>query len=256
MPFIVLFFLVLCLLPTKAHAQVVNVLPVLGQESEDGFQLELAGGGSYLTGNIPFLTFRGNLLMRYRKESHIITSSSAVEFGRGSGEPFLNRQTSHLRYQYELADELVAEAYGQLTNDRVWRLKIRALTGAGLRFDLVEKEKVELFGGLGYMLEHERLSTGEDFGDSGLRRLNHRLGSYFILNWKPDDPIALQQTLYFQPRVDAPLDLRLLSLSTLAVRFKENLSLNLSLQILYNTWTPETILPLDTTTLYQISWSL
>lgn len=239
-----------------AHAQVINVLPLLADEAEDGFSLETAAGGSYLTGNIPFLTFRGNLLMRYHEGDHRIISSSAAEFGRGGGDPFLNRQTTHLRYQYELRDELVAEAFGQLTNDRVWRLKLRALGGAGLRFDLVEKEKVGLFAGLGYILEHERLSEKEDVSDSGLRRLNHRLGSYFTLGWKPEESISFQQTMYFQPRFDDPLDLRLLSLSALAVRLTEKLALTVSLQVLYNTWTPETIVPVDTTTTYQLSWSI
>jgi len=242
--------------PCPALAQVVNVLPLVGAETDEGLQAEATAGGSYLTGNVPFLTFRGALLGRYHTGRNYVISSSNIDFGRGGGDPFLNRQTTHLRYQRELADELMLEAYTQATHDAVWRLQIRALAGVGARFRLVTREKIGVVTGLGYMFEHERLSRTEDVGDSGLRRYNHRLGSYATVAWRPDEDITFVQTVFFQPRFDAPADLRLFSLSSIAFKIKDKLAISANMQVLYNTWTPETIVPVDTTTTWQLTWKL
>lgn len=247
---------VLLALPSIARAQVINVQTLLSDETEEGWHAEATAGGSYLTGNVPFLTARGALLIRYDKDVNTVISSTTIDFGRGGGAPFLNRQTSHLRYQRELTETVTWEAFLQGTHDQVWRLNIRALVGTGGRFRIYQTDKTELVGGLGYFFEHERLSRQEDVGDSGLKRYNHRLGSYGTFAWKPDPVISLQQTVYFQPRLDDPTDLRLMSLTALGMKVKDNLAVSASLQIQYNTWTPETILKLDTTTLYQLTWTL
>lgn len=250
-----LFFLALAL-PCPALAQVVNVLPLLGAETDEGFSAEATAGGSYLTGNVPFLTFRGAFLGRYHTGPNYLISSSNVDFGRGGGDPFLNRQTTHLRYQRELSEDFLLEAYGQATHDAVWRLQIRALGGAGMRVRLAQSEKFGVVLGLGYMFEHERLSRAEQVGDSGLRRNNHRLGSYATAVWRPDEDITLLQTMFFQPRFDRPSDLRLFSVSSVAVKIKDKFAVSVNVQVLYNTWTPETILPVDTTTTWQLTWKL
>jgi hypothetical protein len=244
------------LLLTPAWAQVVNVQPLFGTPDDDGFHAEARAGGSYLTGNVPFLTFQGDLLLRYLKDKNVLLSSTNVGFGRGGGSPFLNRQTSHLRYQRILTDVSTWEAYTQITHDQVWRLNVRALAGTGMRFRAVESEKVRVFFGVGYLFEFEQLSRIEDVQDSGLKRFNHRLGHYSSLSYRPKDYLTWTLIGYFQPRFDAPTDFRVFGLTSMAVKIEEWLAVAVSFQLQYNSWTPETIRPLDTTTTYQLTVSM
>lgn len=244
------------LVPQQARAQVVNVLPLFSKETDEGVHVELRAGGSYLTGNIPFLTFQGDLLLRYLQDRNVLLWSTNVGFGQGSGDPFLNRQTSHLRYQRLLSDVSTWEVFTQATHDQVWRLNVRMLGGTGMRFRMVGTDRVQAYAGLGYLFEFEQLSREDDVEDSGLQRFNHRLGHYATMSYQPEDYLTWNLTFYYQPRFDDPTDFRVFALTSLAVKLKKWLSLAVSFQLQYNSWTPETILPLDTTTTYQLTVSL
>lgn len=239
----------------SARAQVVNVLPLLSPTTDPGgFHLEATGGGSLMTGNVKFLTARGVVLMRYRLGRHRFISSTTGEFGRGGGDPFLNRQTSHLRYQNEFTELITGETFVQATHDDVWRLKLRALAGAGLRLTFIDGDTVNISMGVGYLIEHEQYSEGA-FGDSGLWRLNHRLASYANYSWRLDPQLSLVETVFFQPRFDEPSDMRVFSQSALVVKLREKLALSVAILLLYNSWTPETIVKLDTSTVVSLTSS-
>ena len=112
-----------------AQAQIVNVLPVLLEEKDEGFHGEVSASGSLTRGNINFFSGRAGALLRYHTGQHVVVSSSAVQLGIAGENVFLDRRVTHLRYQFNFIDQLGLETLGQLTFDTVWRLRLRAIAG-------------------------------------------------------------------------------------------------------------------------------
>lgn len=238
-----------------ASAQVVNILPVLSTEPEkEGLTTEAGGSLSWLAGNINFLNTRASLLMRYKRGNHRIISRNEAELGASGDEmkPFLNRQIAHLRHQYRTTERVTWETYVQAAHDSIWRLRVRALAGAGPRLTLVRNEALNIAVGASYMFEHERLSVGE-WDDSGLHRNNHRVSTYVMGAWRFDPRITLTQNLYVQPRFMDPMDVRVFSHTALAIKLTDRMSLSNGFLAAYNSRPPISIRRLDTTTQVQLA---
>ncbi|MCA9515551.1 MAG: DUF481 domain-containing protein [Myxococcales bacterium] len=238
-----------------ARAQIVNTQPLLSAISEDGLTGELRGALDWRTGNIDLLRLSGGLLMLYRAQPHTIISSSEIDFGRKSGEDFLFKVFSHLRYQLWLTDAVTWEVYGQLTHDQFKRLSLRALVGTGPRFTLVPGPLVSLYAGVSYMYEHERYSEDAALPDSGATEDNHRASVYLTGRFQLDDFITFADTVYYQPRLDAfGDDYRILNETQLALKFARNLAMSFTVAIAYDSSPPSTVETLDTTTLVSLTW--
>lgn len=245
----------LSLAQPAARAQIVNTQPLLSAIVEDGLSGELTGALDWRTGNVDLLRLSGGLLMVYRAHPHTLISSSQLDFGRKSGEDFLLKVFSHLRYQLWLTDDVTWEAYGQLAHDQFKRLSLRALVGTGPRFTLIPGPLVSLYAGVSYMFEYERYSEEETLVDSGMRENNHRASVYLTGRFQLDDFVTFADTVYYQPRLDAfGSDYRVLNETQLALRFSRSLAMAFTVTIAYDANPPTTVETLDTTTIVSLTW--
>ncbi|MDF1563690.1 MAG: DUF481 domain-containing protein [Deltaproteobacteria bacterium] len=233
-------------LATPAAAQIVNVQSRFDARPEDGLHGALSGSADWRTGNTEYLALRLKLSGTGSFGDHLILLAASAEYGVASGadEPFLSRLFEHLRYRHAFGELVSAEAFVQHEYDRFRKLQLRFLAGAGLRLDLVSSETWGAAIGLAAMLDHEELIEGRGQATVG------RFSSYLIGRASLSESLSLTESVYAQPRIDLPSDIRLLSETSLNVKAAAWLSVAVSFTLAWDSdppadFDPE-VQPLDT----------
>lgn len=237
--------LLLLLVSRGAAAQIVNVQALFEEKAEEGPSGAVELSADWRTGNTALFTIRGALLGQWRVDPHTWLAVVRGEYSIANGERIVSKVLEHLRYRYRLNDWLAGETFLQHEYDEFRRLQARALLGAGPRFTLKESEGLGLVLGVAAMLEYEQLrDDGEP--DAGQRWTDLRATSYALLRVKLMENVNLLETLYVQPRVADPSDIRVLNETALSVKANEHLTLSLSFVLNYDSAPPATVVPLDT----------
>ncbi len=242
-------FLVLGLLgasATNAHAGIYNVQSVLASDSEPGLSGAISGSADWRTGNVDFVSLSGSPLIRYSAGKQLIIALASANYKTSKGSTIISRYFEHLRYRYQFSDRVLAEVYGQHEFDAVKRLKLRALVGAGPKVELLRHKSYGLNLGSSYMLEYERLQD-DGPADSGATDLQHRNSTYLLGRYELDERVQFFETLYFQPRLTAASDFRILNETQISFGITKRLSFATALNISYDAGPPDTIKKLDTT---------
>lgn len=192
---------------SRADAQ-VNVEGLRKELSGDGVLGKINGSLTSYTGNTTGLELGLAGLLGWRSAAHLAYSSLAVNYSHLGGEVQVANAFVHVRYAHAFRDWIASEIFAQAENDRFRSLRLRALFGLGPRFTVLDQEVVGLFYGISYMYEHDEL----DGASPRVRPSNvHRLSNYasLVVVLEPKRAV-LSNTVYVQPRFDAPGDLRLL----------------------------------------------
>jgi len=237
-----------------ARAQIVNTQPLLSRIGGEGFVGELGASVDWRTGNVELLRLIGSLLMLYHSGDHTLIWSSSGDYGTKSGDEFIARVFSHLRYQYKVSDLVTWEVFAQVSTAKFKRLTLRTLAGTGPRWDVVREDDGTMSIGTAYMFEHESLNDSS-FTDSGRTDDNHRVSVYVTGRVALDDRLTLVHTTYLQPRLDAlTSDVRIYSTTSLAVSLVKELALTFGFEVGYDSEPPIGVDGLDTTLTFGISW--
>lgn len=142
---------------------------------------------------------------------------------------FIHQWSGHLRYNRELGERFVYEAFLQGQFDERLRIGFRALAGTGVRLELLKESEQKLFIGASYMFEYDEIF------DSTLTFQDHRLSSYFSFNVKPSKQLTFSGTTYFQPVIGWLAEYRLSSNNSLLIAVNEHFALNMTFSITYDT---------------------
>ena len=128
------------------------------------------------------------------------------------------------------------------------------MTGTGPRFELLPGASVNFAVGLSYMFEVEWLNDGSDdagvaYTDSGQEDMNHRASLYLTGRFAVGPGLALVNTTYFQPRLDAfTSDFRVSTDLDLVIKLKKKLALSVGFDLYYDHEPPAGVESLDTKT--------
>jgi hypothetical protein len=238
--------LLLCALAAPAaHAQIVNIQALFSEEARLGPSAGAELSADWRTGANDLFTVRGSVLGQYRTERRALLGVLRGEYGKSNGERILARTLEHLRFREQHTLRLATEAFAQHEYDAFRRLQARALVGAGPRVHLFSSERLRVTSGLALMLEHERLARDAQV-DAGQRTTDLRFSTYVLGRLALGENVSLVETLYAQPRVDAPEDLRLLNETSLVVKANAYVSLGVSLTAIYDSRPPASIPRSDT----------
>lgn len=240
--------------PATARAGIVNVQSILTNEAEEGLSGSLTGSLDWRTGNVDLLLLSAAPTARYRSGDHLGIAIVKGELGERVGERFIFRSFEHLRYRYSFTELILGEAFVQHTFDEFKRLRLRALFGAGPNVTLIGRDNLRVQFGVAYMLEYEELRDDGAI-DAGETDLAHRASTYLTGAYELDDRVQLVNTVYAQPRLDDPSDVRLLDESELVVQLTEKLSLTTSFSMAYDRAPPAEIKRLDTALKTAITYS-
>ena len=161
---------------------------------------------------------------------------------------FVQRSFAHTRFTHMPHRRIGIDGFAQVQADAFTRLRLRIITGVGGRVVAVHRRAFQLWGGLAYMPEYERNDTLP--GDPHpARTVNHRGTSYasFLLRPFSEGSLALRSTLYAQPRLDDPSDLRLLHHVRLEASAAPRLTIGFETQVVHDTRPPRGVAPTDLT---------
>jgi hypothetical protein len=233
---------------SRAEAQIVNVQSILGEDVREGFSFAIDASVDWRTGNVDLLLVSGAATIRYKRACDFVFLIVKGDYGR-AGNPsnrFLARTFEHLRYRRALSPWLTVEAFGQHESDQFRRITLRALAGVGPRFALLDGSRLRVAAGLAYMIEHQRIRD-DDLPDAADATIEHRVSTYLVAAVAANDQVKIVETIYAQPRVDAPGDLRVLSELSLLSRLSTRLTLKTAFVVAYDASPPLSIEELDTT---------
>lgn len=168
--------------------------------------------------------------------------------GQSGGVEDTDQLFAHARHIHRRTERLAYEEFIQAQRDPFARLAFRGLIGAGLRLTLTPPtdQRTALHLGAGGFYSQERLSARAGVSDSGTETL-WRLNTYISYLQRLNDQVRVLSTTYYQPAVEDVGDYRLLEEATLSVKMTERLSLDLSLNLSYDSDPPQAVKQTDTT---------
>lgn len=123
---------------------------------------------------------------------------------------FVNQAFVHARWTGMWHPRIGTDVFGQYQFNEFLRLQGRGVGGAGVRLELMHHAKFMMWGGSGYMLEHDRIAVLPGANDPSVT-LQHRWTNYLALRLAVfEGRLLLQNTFYDQPRFDDFSDFRVL----------------------------------------------
>lgn len=244
--------------PSAAGANPVNAEKLLSDPSQGGFGGSFNANVALSTGNVDRLSLGagGGLqywtlhpegvgygrrpvpegAARFFKDRWVLIANGQLV--RVSLAEVVNSGFAHMRYTRMWLPRLGSDVFTQAQYNEFTRLSRRLLVGAGLRVDPVNRRRLQIWLGTGYMTEFERNRV--EAGDPHPAQVvNHRWTSYGVVQAKLwDAALVARSTTYAQPRLDDFTDIRVLQSLQLEARAGPVLALGLELEAQYDSRPP------------------
>lgn len=238
----------LALLVRPVAAQIVNVQGQLAQPpAADGVSGQLELKVDWRAGNTSLLVLGGAGSLMWRRGKLLGLATARGEYGNARGLAIARKSFEHVRARYALDDRWKWEAFAQHEYDAFRRLSIRAVAGTGPALQLSEGDDIALLAGAAYLFELEDLDKRAGTIDAGLRTTHHRASLYLTGSEKLGEGVAFVQTIYVQPRIDEPSDLRLLGELSVTSKLTRRIALSNALTATYDRSPPDTVERYDVT---------
>jgi hypothetical protein len=130
----VLFFLFF--IAFEASAQIINIEErrIRGTHDSIHWYGHLNFGLNATKVRETILNFNTDVQLEYKWKKNIVLSLATYNLVKVGQKSLVNSAFQHLRYNYKIKDYFTWELYGQLQNNQIQYIKIRALVGSGLRW--------------------------------------------------------------------------------------------------------------------------
>ncbi|MFH1845350.1 MAG: DUF481 domain-containing protein [bacterium] len=215
------FSLLICLLlPVCAQAAIINTLQGF-KDQEPGWTGNFTGSFSTTGGNTEQLTLEA------AGQAQLLGDRSRWRFLSGArresshGVETAKSVMGHVRHNQTLSPLVHTLAFLQIQQNPFQRLESRFLLGGGFRFDLFRRQNWSLSWGLAHMVEKERI---EDEAGSDT---DHRVSSFLMVRWRPQENVQLDVIAFAQPRWAEFADLRAIVTAGMRVKISDAFSLRL-----------------------------
>lgn len=240
-------FLFILLAGRAASAQIVNVQNQLATPPEhDGVSGKLELKVDWRTGNNPLLDLGGGASLIGKRGDLLGLVVARGGYGTSRGLTLTKRSFEHVRVRYTIDCRWRWEAFAQHEYDAFRRLAIRALVGSGPAFQLVESGPATVLVGAAYMLELEELDERAGTIDAGDRSIYHRASFYVTGTHKLGEGVSITETVYVQPRLRHPSDVRVFAELAVTSKLSKRLALSDALTFAYDRTPPDEIERIDT----------
>ena len=229
-------------MPRPASAQ-VNVEPLRKELERERLGGRVGASLAGYRGNTEGVVMGALVLVGGHLGRHFGYVNAAGDYSRLGGSTQVAKTFGHVRHNYELLPWLWSEAFAQLESDRFRRIVLRELIGAGSRLAIVKTEATSSYLGLAYLLEYTRITEAQAPADR--TTLAHRLSGYATVTFEPSRRVLLSETLYFQPRIVAPSNYHLLSVTALVFSVTDRLASRIDSTLRYESEPPADVGSLD-----------
>lgn len=230
-----------------AEAQIVNVQGALAKAPDkDAVSGQVELKINWREGNNPLLDVggAGNVLVRRGRVLGLVLARG--EYGTSRGLTLTKKSFEHVRTRIEIDCRWRWEAFAQHEYDQFRRLSLRALAGTGPAFQIVDAKPVTVLAGAAYLFEYERLDTRPGTVDAGDRTTAHRASIYVTGHENLGSGVEIIETVYAQPRLDHPGDVRVLGELSVQSKLSSRIALKDSLTVAYDRTPPAGIQRYDT----------
>ncbi|MFD2244929.1 DUF481 domain-containing protein [Pontibacter ruber] len=153
-----------------------------------------------LTGDVAFITAKHSYLLLNYYNYLLINYDN-----REQRNTIASNGYSHLRVNFYRKRKLSYELFTQFQADLARGLERRVLTGGGLRYALLRREKATIFAGTGLMHEHERWNDPEQEGAKRVSDLP-KSTNYLSLKAKLTEQVETNSIAYYQTGYDKSID--------------------------------------------------
>ena len=212
----------------RAEAGIVNVQSALATESKPGLSGSATATVDWRTGNSKLLLLGLSPVARFRAGDHLLIAILRGDYGKSGSTNITSKAFEHLRYRYDFHPRVLGELFQQAEYDKFKLLKSRVLVGAGPKVDLLSDKRLSLSWGVAYMFEYEKPSSGALETDS---EIFHRVSSYLMARFELDDRVQIVETVYAQPCITDPADVKLLNESQVVIQLTTRIALKSSLVV-------------------------
>lgn len=232
----------------RAEAQIVNVQGQLAKPPEkDGVTGQVELKLDWREGNISFLHVGGTGSVLYRRGRVLGLALARGEYGNArDGVAFARKSFEHLRARVTIDCRWRWEVFAQHEYDKFRRLSVRGLAGTGPALQLVNEPRVALLAGLAYLFELERLDERDGTIDAGARSAASRASMYLTGTEQLGAGVSIAQTIYVQPRLDEPGDVRVLGELSVTTKLSKRIALTDGLTVAYDRTPPDGVRRRDT----------
>lgn len=232
----------------RADAQIVNVQGRLAKPLEqDGVTGQVELKLDWREGNNRFFDIGGVGHVLYRHGRLLGLALVRGEYGNAGGHvPIARKIFEHLRARVTLDCRWRWEAFAQHEYDAFRRLSVRAVAGTGPALQVVNDGPVAVLAGAAYLAELEQLDTRAGRIDAGARSLASRASLYVTGTEKLGAGASITQTVYAQPRLTDPGDVRLLGELAVTVKLSKRIALTDGFVAAYDRTPPDGIRRYDT----------
>lgn len=225
------------LLPADSSALILNTEKERRAEGGEGLSRRLNLSAALRSGNVDLVDFGLGLRLEKWDEHSSWLLIAGGRVAEKDNSTFVQEGQVHVRRNFRSDQRLDPEVFVQLQTNEFADLELRALLGGGARMRLESVEGGSAWLGLGAMIESELLDvdsgSGEDSSVSALR-----LNTYLSLSRAVGESADFSATVFVQPRVDDPGDLRAMAELVLETRVTERISLDFSLSLEHDSRPP------------------
>ncbi|MBA2542337.1 MAG: DUF481 domain-containing protein, partial [Deltaproteobacteria bacterium] len=236
------FVLTVLLIAAEARAQIVNVQGQLAKAPEkDSVIGQVEAKLDWREGNSPLFQVGGTAALLVHEGRFIGLVLVKGEWGESRGVAFSRKTFEHVRARYRIDCRWKWEAFAQHEFDKFRRLSVRAVAGTGPALQIVNEKRFAMLAGAAYLFEIEQLDERPMTTDAGERTFAHRASLYLTGVEKIGEHVAIVQTLYAQPRLGDPGDLRMLAELSVTTKLSKHIALTDSFTVAYDRTPPDGI---------------
>jgi len=191
--------LILLALLQQLHA-LISITPVEISASP-GLSVNIETGLETKRGNTHKDNYKASTRVTYDNNlSYVTWAELSGEYGETNDIENTNKIYSHLRYIHKLSDNIVRwELFYQNQEDKFKSIKVRRVSGAGLRFNMFDTlTETKGYFGVGVFNEYIRYIDTK----LNLNENNIRLNTYLAYSLKFNNKSTLAYTLYYQPNIE------------------------------------------------------
>ena len=225
-----LVFLVLLFFGPQAFGQIVNIEDKRTSKDTTGAFWQIDFGGNLTENTRSVLTLSGALrldLLRQKRKWLLLGNYNLV---RADQDRVLNDGFGHFRYGQELGGAWTWEAFTQVQYNRRLLIDLRALAGTGPRFQVQDRERLDLAIGTLFMFEYNELGDQPEL----IFRRDLRVSAYLSAQFQLSENAMLASTSYYQPLINRFGESRLSSVNSLTVRLGQHLNFSTNFAITYD----------------------
>lgn len=224
-----LLFLFLYAVPcTCIKAQIVNIESARIQSDTTGWLGTLGAAISLTKNTQQVFAAEGNAHLQYKSDKSLYLILANYGFLKTTDKKLIDNAFFHFRYNYKLNRTVRWEAFTQVQNNIITRIKSRFLLGTGPRFKIVSAKVFRFYAASLLMYEVEK--------EKDLPELHRdmRSSSYVSFSIYPNDRIEIISTSFYQPRLSEFADYRILNQSSLKVKAGKRLTVSLNYNYLFD----------------------